>query len=105
VSISLEQGLDAKKIETAYTPIRYTNGCTELEVHLITGKTHQIRAHLSAEGHPIVGDPKYGDVRINAIFRRKYGITHQMLHAYRLEFEDGRIVTAPCGEEFDRILS
>ena len=48
----------------------------------MTGKTHQIRAHLSYMGHPILGDPKYGDQEMN----RKYKLRSQLLHAYRLEF-------------------
>ena len=50
-----------------------------LEVKLITGKTHQIRAHLSSIGTPIVGDIKYGGKRLGKI-------NHQLLHSYRLVF-------------------
>ena len=60
--------------------------CSLLEIHLITGKTHQIRAHLASIGCPVVGDPKYGDRNVNADFREKYGVTSQLLHAWRLEF-------------------
>lgn len=72
-------------IETEYEPI-WTNGtCTLLEVHLITGRTHQIRAHLAAQGHPIVGDYKYGNRKINDGYKAKYGLESQLLHAYRME--------------------
>ena len=73
-------------IETKYQPIRNGSNYTELEVLLITGKTHQIRAHLSSIGHPIIGDFKYGDKELNVRLNQKYGLSHQLLHSYRLEF-------------------
>ena len=75
-----------KRIETEYTVLRSENGLSMLEVHLITGRSHQIRAHLASIGHPILGDTKYGDERLNRIYRDSCGIRSQMLHAYRLEF-------------------
>lgn len=57
-----------------------------LEVHLITGKTHQIRAHLASAQHPIIGDYKYGKKNINDLFKQKFALKSQLLHAYRLEF-------------------
>lgn len=74
----------AVPIETEYFPICGNGNVTFLKVHLITGKTHQIRAHLEFLGHPIAGDLKYGDENINRHFKRKYGISNQMLHAYEL---------------------
>lgn len=59
---------------------------TLLQVKLITGKSHQIRAHLSSIGHPIIGDYKYGDQKINHYFKRKYNLTHQLLHSHRMVF-------------------
>ena len=53
-----------------------------IKVHLITGKTHQIRAHLAFNGHGILGDNKYGDASIN----KKYGVKGQLLHSYQLIF-------------------
>lgn len=71
-------------IETEYHPLGRGRGFTLLEVHLITGKPHQIRAHLASEGHPIVGDPKYGDQSVNRAFKEQYGLRFQLLHSFRL---------------------
>lgn len=77
---------DADYIETEYEPIQVTDEYTLLEVKLITGKTHQIRAHLKSIGHPIIGDGKYGSKSTNDYFRSTYGLKAQLLHAYLLEF-------------------
>ncbi len=99
-------------IETEYWPVSVTEGYTLLEIHLITGKPHQIRAHLASEGYPVIGDYKYGNREINEAFRRKYGLTSQLLHAYRLEFPrmesalrplSGRIIYAREPKIFQRI--
>lgn len=75
-------------IATAYRPLCYyeESDTTLLEVLLKTGKTHQIRAHLAATGHPIAGDPKYGNLRKNRIFSEKYHMKRQLLHCYKLIF-------------------
>lgn len=73
-------------IETAYKPINVKNGYTYLEVELITGKTHQIRAHLSSKGHPLLGDEKYGDRKWNSKFDEFKIPKWQLLHSYRVEF-------------------
>ena len=75
-------------------------------MELFTGKTHQIRAQMAALGYPLIGDPKYGNQKLNARFK-KAGIQFQLLHAYRLEFPDltdspagGRSFIAPEPERF-----
>ena len=68
---------DAKPIATAYKPLVIGRDATLLEVHLITGRRHQIRAHLASIGHPIAGDPKYGDPTWNQVLRQKYHKTSQ----------------------------
>lgn len=90
-------------IETEYHPLQVKNGYSELEVHLITGRSHQIRAHLASIGHPIVGDSKYGDERVNRLFRREVQVHSQLLHSYRMEFEDGRTVIAPVGADYQKV--
>ena len=61
-------------IRTAYRPLVSGNGYTLLEVHLITGRSHQIRAHLASIGHPIAGDPKYGDPRVNEEVKKRFSV-------------------------------
>lgn len=94
----------ASYIETAYEPVAYRDGVTELEIHLITGRTHQIRAHLASIGHPIIGDMKYGDEKVNHDYYEAYHVTHQLLHAFRLEFPDGRVFMASLPKLFDFIM-
>ncbi len=60
-------------------------GFSLLEVTIKTGRTHQIRVHLASQGHPIVGDDKYGDFELNKSLQ-KHGLRRMFLHAWRLQF-------------------
>ena len=72
-----------KNIETRYRVLREKNGNSLLEVELITGRTHQIRAHLAHVGHPLLGDGKYGKNRAE----KGRGYKYQALYAYKLIFD------------------
>lgn len=106
--------LKGDAIETRYSPLKSYGDKTLLEIELITGKPHQIRAHLSSIGHPILGDPKYGNKAVNEIYKKKYGLRSQLLYACRIEFgreeelfEElrGRIICAPVPEIFTKLMS
>ena len=139
VKILQEEIPGAKKIITEYSPVTFQRAnanrlsgrsdsvrskfgssekssydITLLEVLLVTGRSHQIRAHLASIGHPILGDIKYGDRELNLYYEEQYRIRHQMLHAAKVVFPDnlggalahlsGQTFTAPAPEEFQRVL-
>ena len=101
-------------ILTEYVPISGNDQITLLQVTLITGRSHQIRAHLASTGHPILGDSKYGDPRLNDEMREKYKIRSQLLHSWKLELPEdlpeplhylsGRVFSAPVPEPFFRVM-
>jgi excinuclease ABC subunit C len=83
---------EGKIIETIAKPIKTKNGYSLIEVELITGRTHQIRAHLASAGYPVIGDAKYGESRKNKKVKgieQEFHLTTQLLHAYKLLFEGG----------------
>lgn len=73
----------AKKMITSYRLLEYSDGMSMLEVELLTGRTHQIRAHLAHIGIPVLGDDKYGDRAFNRAHRTK-GIS---LRSMRIDFD------------------
>lgn len=114
VSIVTTKSDSSDYIETEYEPVQSANGYTLLSVRLITGKTHQIRAHLSSIGHPILGDTKYGAQSVNDWCKKTYGLKHQLLHSYQMELPElnnelhgvsGQIFVANEPKQFLRIQS
>ncbi|MBN7572462.1 RluA family pseudouridine synthase [Clostridium sp. 2-1] len=77
---------NSKKISMEISIVESNGAYSLLEIHLITGRSHQIRAHLAHLGNPIIGDNKYGDKKLNSFFESKYGLNFQYLYAYKLNF-------------------
>ena len=103
-----------KKALTLYKPIKTFDDATLLEVTLKTGRTHQIRVHMSYIRHHVIGDYKYGDFKINNKYKNEYGLTTQFLHSYSLSFNcldkeykylDGKKFTCEMPEKFQKILN
>jgi len=83
-----EDEKDGNYIETFYEPLDTNGKLSLLKVKLISGKTHQIRAHLASIGHPIMGDNKYCNKELNTEAANKYKLKYQLLHAYELHFPE-----------------
>ncbi|MBQ7047263.1 MAG: RluA family pseudouridine synthase [Oscillospiraceae bacterium] len=82
VNIRKDKAEGYKKIITEYTVLEEKGGLSLCEINLITGRTHQIRAHLAFLGAPVLGDGKYGNVAVN----KRKTVFHQQLCAYSLGF-------------------
>lgn len=100
-------------IKTQYIPLANNGDITLLKVKLITGRSHQIRAHLASIGHPIIGDGKYGQEEINQVFQKKYRLKNQLLHSYQLimpnitgtlSYLSNKVFSAPLPEKFKDII-
>ncbi|MCM1308582.1 MAG: RluA family pseudouridine synthase [Butyrivibrio sp.] len=84
VSVGGGELAGGSRIVTEYEPLSYKDGLTLLRLKLVTGKPHQLRAHMASIGHPILGDSKYGDKGLNS----QYRVKGQLLHSYEVVFPD-----------------
>ncbi|MGN0569336.1 MAG: RluA family pseudouridine synthase [Candidatus Fimenecus sp.] len=83
VTVSKNARVGAKEIRTKYKVLDCDGSLSLVEVELLTGRTHQIRAHFASIGHPLLGDGKYGTNAQN----KKYGYKKQFLYSYKLVFD------------------
>ena len=89
-----------KIIKTKYKVLAERDNLSLVEVELITGRTHQIRAHFASIGHPLLGDGKYGKLKDD----KKLGFSKQALYSYKLTFkftEDAGILNYLNGRTFN----
>lgn len=98
---------------TEYEPVKRYGDFTLVKLHLLTGRTHQLRVHLASIHHPIVGDDKYGDFAVNKTVASLTGDSGQFLHASSLRFGhlggalaklSGQEVTSPLPKYFQKAL-
>lgn len=95
---------NSKRAVSIYNIISEYKGFSELEIEILTGRTHQIRAHLEFLGHPVIGDNKYGG-KVNL----PVAVNRQMLHAYKIEFEhpvtsEAIKITAPLFDDYKEVI-
>lgn len=81
-----DEGREARSVFERIEVYREATFCM---VSIATGRTHQIRAHAAALGHPVIGDARYGDFELNRDFQRRYGLNRMFLHATYLGFPWG----------------
>jgi 23S rRNA pseudouridine955/2504/2580 synthase len=79
-----QRGVNLQSALTHWKKLAGGAEATLLELHIETGRTHQIRRHLEAIGHPVVGDTKHGDFPFNRIAQRQWGLRRMFLHSTRL---------------------
>ena len=110
-TVKITQKEPGEEVITKYSPIETYKDFTYVKLQLVTGKSHQLRAHMNFMGHPILGDTKYGDK--NHRLAKKFGLKSQLLHACNIYFDDnitelkylqGKTFTAPLPKEFSTIL-
>ncbi len=105
MAVNFKDGRDAV---TRFKVLENLNGSDLLEIRLLTGRTHQIRVHLSHLGHPILGDQTYGGPKTLYVNGEAIHIKRQMLHAFRLSFRHPVLrkridLTAPMPEDMKEI--
>lgn len=103
---------NSKEIITDIKTVDTIGTYSQLDIDLVTGRSHQIRAHLAYKGNPIIGDGKYGDRKLNSFFLNKYGLDVQLLIAYKiiftktygnLKYLEGKTIIMPLPALFKKI--
>lgn len=104
--VARPKSTEGKQAETKFTAVRFVKGMTLVRVRTLTGRTHQIRVHFKAIGHPLVGDPLY---KIRRLKVEKLPAPRVFLHAERLAFDDlqgnRKEYRAPLPPDLDQYLA
>ena len=111
-TVTVSSGKEGADIITIVHPIDVKNDISLVQIELVTGKTHQIRAHMASVGHPLIGDRKYGDAAVNDKFEKHCGIKSQMLTCYKLIFPPdpeldklaGKSIEIDLPDEFNKVI-
>lgn len=80
------RGVNMQEARTRYQVLSQTSRASYVQCTIETGRTHQIRRHFAAIGHPVAGDPKHGDFAFNREAKAQWGLKRLFLHSTRLEF-------------------
>ncbi len=104
------RGVNLQEARTRWEVLSQNSHAAFLACTIETGRTHQIRRHFAAIGHPVAGDAKHGDFAFNRELKARWGLKRLFLHATRLEFPhpDGgkrMVVEAPLPPELTEVLS
>jgi 23S rRNA pseudouridine955/2504/2580 synthase len=104
------RGVNLQEALTRWKVVSSMKEASLLAVTIETGRTHQIRRHLEAAGHPVLGDRRYGDFPTNRTARQRWGLRRMFLHAWRLELPHPTTgaplrLEAPLPEELEEALS
>ena len=104
-----QRGVNMQEARTHWRKLADGPEATLLELTIETGRTHQIRRHLDAIGHPVVGDGKYGDFPFNRIAQRQWGLRRMFLHSLRLSLphplsQKRLVLVAPLPKELVEVL-
>ncbi len=79
------RGVNFQEAVTRWKVVSSMKEASLLSVTIETGRTHQIRRHLEAAGHPVAGDRRYGDFAFNRAAKQRWGLSRMFLHAWKLE--------------------
>ena len=104
------RGVKYQEATTHYRVVSSMREASLLQLRIETGRTHQIRRHLQSAGHPVAGDPRYGDFPFNRIAKQRWGLDRMFLHAWKLSLPHpvtGRplALEAPLPPELAEVLS
>ncbi len=104
------RGVNMQEARTRWQLVRQNDHVAYVQCTIETGRTHQIRRHFAAIGHPVAGDPKHGDFAFNRDLKARWGLKRLFLHAARLDFPhpDGKrrlVVEAPLPPDLEAVLT